>query len=69
MYISDHLSRSALPNRRMEKKERDDYEVFTVHAEEQIMKEIDDIDQIYFTTWQMQCFRKWRKQVHRTEIS
>lgn len=43
MYVSDHLSRSALPNRRMEKKERD-YEIFTVHAEEQIMKDIDDID-------------------------
>ena len=27
IYISDHLSRSTLPNRRMEKKERDDYEV------------------------------------------
>ena len=69
MYIRDHLSRSALPNRRMEKKERDNYEVFTVHAEEQIMKEIDDIDHIYFTTWQMQFFRNWRKQMHRMEIS
>ena len=44
MYISDHLSRSALPNGRTQKKEIDDYEVFTIHAEELLMKEIEGTD-------------------------
>ena len=44
MYISDHLSRSALPNGRTQKKEIDDYEVFTLHAEELLMKEIEGTD-------------------------
>ena len=41
MYISDHLSRSALSNGRTQKKEIDDYEVFT---EELLMKEIEGTD-------------------------
>ena len=44
MYISDPLSRSALPNGRTQKKEIDDYEVFTIHAEELLMKEIEGTD-------------------------
>ena len=48
MYISDHLSRSALPNGRTQKKEIDDYEVFTIHAEELLMKEIEEQIQISF---------------------
>ena len=44
MYISDHLSRSALPKGRTQKKEIDDYEVFTIHAEELLMKEIEGTD-------------------------
>ena len=44
MYISDHLSRSTLPNGRTQKKEIDDYEVFTLHAEELLMKEIEGTD-------------------------
>ena len=44
MYISDHLSRSALPNGRTQKKEIDDYEVFTIHAEDLLMKEIEGTD-------------------------
>ena len=44
MYISDHLSRSALPNGRTQKKEIGDYEVFAIHAEELLMKEIEGTD-------------------------
>ena len=44
MYISDHLSRSALPNGRTQKKEIGDYEVFTIHAEELPVKEIEGTD-------------------------
>ena len=44
MYISDPLSRSALPNGRTQKKEIDDYEVFTIHAEELLMKNIEGTD-------------------------
>ena len=44
MYISDHLSRSALPNGRTQKKEIGDYEVFTIHAEELVMKEMKGTD-------------------------
>ena len=44
MYISDYLSRSALPHSRMVQKERSDYEVFTVIAEEELMKEIEALD-------------------------
>ena len=44
MYISDHLSRSALPNGRTQKKEIDDYEVFTIHAKELPVKEIEGTD-------------------------
>ena len=44
MYISDHLSRSALPNGRTQKKEIGDCEVFTIHAEELLMKEIEGTD-------------------------
>ena len=43
MYISDHLSRSALPNGQTQKKEIRDYEVFTIHAE-LLMKEIKGTD-------------------------
>ena len=44
MYISDHLSRSALLNGQMQKKEMGDYEVFTIYAEELLMKEKKAID-------------------------
>ena len=44
MYISDHLSRSALRNGRTHKKEKDDYEVFKIHSEELLMKEIEGTD-------------------------
>ena len=46
MHISDHLSRSALPNGRTQKKELGDYEVFTIrkNAEELLMKEIEGTD-------------------------
>ena len=44
MYLSDHLSRSALPNGRTQKKEIGDCEVFTIHAEELLMKEIEGTD-------------------------
>ena len=44
MYINDHLSRSALAHSRMVQKERNDYEVFTVDVEEELMKEIEAID-------------------------
>ena len=47
MYISDHLSRSALPNGQTQKKEIRDYEVFTIHAE-LLMKEIKGQIQISF---------------------
>ena len=43
MYISDHLSRSALPNGRTQK-EIDNYEVFTIHTGELLMKEIEATD-------------------------
>ena len=39
----------------MQKKEIDDYEVFTIHAEELLMKEIEGTDPNIF---QMQPFRK-----------
>ena len=44
MYISDHLSRSALLNGQTQKKEMGDYEVFTIYAEELLMKEKKAID-------------------------
>ena len=44
MYISDHLSRSALLNGQTQKKEMGDYEVFTIYAEELLMKEKKGID-------------------------
>ena len=46
MHISDHLSKSALPNGRTQKKELGDYEVFTIrkNAEELLMKEIEGTD-------------------------
>ena len=50
MYISDHLSRSALPNSRTQKKEIGDYEVFSIHAEELLMKEIKERDPNIFQT-------------------
>jgi len=44
MYISNHLSRSALPNSRTQKSELSDFEVFSIHAEERLMKEIEGTD-------------------------
>ena len=44
MYFSDHLSRSDVPHSRMVQKERNDYKVFTVNAEEELTKEIEAID-------------------------
>ena len=69
MYISDHLSRSALPNGRTQKKEIDDYEVFTIHAEELLMKEIEGTDPNIFHN--MRCnpsessnsnLKRWKSQ-------
>ena len=44
MYISDHLSRSDVAHSRMVQKEKNDYKVLTVNAEEGLMKEIEAID-------------------------
>jgi hypothetical protein len=44
MFISDHLSRSPSPAVLKESKTSDDYDIFTVSDENQLMKDIEEID-------------------------
>jgi hypothetical protein len=44
MFISDHLSRSPSPAVPKESKKSDDYDIFTVSDENQLMKDIEEID-------------------------
>ena len=58
MYISDHLSRSALRNGRTQKKEIGDNEVFTIPKEELLMKEIEATDPNIFHNMTGATFQK-----------
>ena len=44
MYISDHLSRSPFLKKQQESRNVGDYDIFAVNDEEQLMKDIEEID-------------------------
>lgn len=44
MYISDHLSRSPFPTNQKDSMKADDYDIFAVNEENQLMKDIEEID-------------------------
>ena len=46
MYISDHLSRSPFPKVQKDSEKLYDYDSFSVRDEEQLMKDIEEIDPI-----------------------
>ena len=44
MYISDHLSRSLFPKVMQDSEKLNDYDIFSIHEEDQLMKDIEEID-------------------------
>ena len=44
MYISDHLSRSPFPKSQKDSSKLEEYDIFAVNEEEQLMKDIEEID-------------------------
>ena len=44
MYIGDHLLRSPFPKAKQDSEKLNDYDIFSIRDEEQLMKDIEEID-------------------------